>query len=271
MKEELLALAGLTDTMPDRAVSGELTVDFIDVGQGDVALIMLDGHAMLFDCGPDAKGTYLQNYLQKQGITRLDYVIGSHPDEDHIGGMDVIVTKFDCGTVMMPDYERDTSCYRNVRDAMDYRGYELTVPEPGQVYELGEAQFTILAPLYCYEGDTNNNSIAVRLKYGSRSFLFTGDAEIQEEQDMLESGMYLKSDVYQAGHHGSRNASSREFLEAVLPGYAVISCGKDNDYGHPHQETLQRLQAAGAQIMRTDTQGTIRFTTDGAGLYWSTG
>lgn len=254
--------------MPLRSVSGELTVDFLDVGQGSCALITLDGHAMLYDCGPDDKGTYIQYYLQKQGISRLDYVIGSHPDADHIGGMDVVLTKFECDTVLMPDLERDTAAYRDVKEALRYRGYRSIQPLAGTVYDFGDAQFVVLAPIQLYPEEPNNNSIVIRLKYGSNTFLFTGDAQTEEERDILESGAYLRSQVYLAGHHGSRNASSPEFLEAVHPEYAVISCGAQNDYGHPHEETLKRLQGTGAEVFRTDLQGNIRVVSDGEKLNW---
>lgn len=267
---EIRTLTGQRQKIPGKPLSGQLTVDFIDVGQGDCTLIMVDDHAMIFDCGPEDTGTYLQSYLRKQGISKLDYVIGSHPDADHIGGMDVIMTKFDCETIMMPDFEKSSSSVRGVEEALDYKGYRVTYPQPGEVYQLGGASFTILAPIWFYAGDANNNSIAIRLEYGSNSFLFTGDAETEEETDMTASGAILKSDVYQAGHHGSSDASSMRFLKAVRPEYAVISCGEDNDYGHPHRETLERFRQLGIQVFRTDEQGTIRVTSDGENLTWST-
>lgn len=260
--------AGTREEPEVAAVSGELTVDFIDVGQGDCTLIRQGEHAMLFDCGPDDKGTFVQNYLQKQGITRLDYVIGSHPDEDHIGGMDVILTKFDCDTVMLPETEKDSRSVRDVNSALEYRGYYVTRPVPGESWQLGEARFQILGPIWDYGTDTNNNSIVLRLTYGSNSFLFTGDAEQEEEQDLVADGAYLKSDVYQAGHHGSRNASSGVFLEEVRPAFTVISCGAENDYGHPHDETLERLAEIGSEVYRTDLLGTVRARSDGTKLSW---
>lgn len=249
---------------------GELTVDYLDVGQGDCALIQMGDHVMLFDCGTDDKGTYIQNYLQKQGIEKLDYVIGSHPDSDHIGGMDVVISKFDCETIFMSDFEKDTTTVRDVELALEYRGYEAYCPEPGQAYPLGDANFTVLAPIWKYEDDSNNNSIAIRLVYGENSFLFTGDAEEEEETDMVANGLTLQSDVYQVGHHGSNTATSWRFLTAVRPKYAVISCGANNDYGHPHQEVLDRLSLMGTKILRTDEQGIIRITSDGANLNWGT-
>lgn len=256
-----------TNPLPE---PGELTVDYLDVGQGDCALIQTGDHAMLFDCGTDDKGTYIQNYLQKQGIEKLDYVIGSHSDSDHIGGMDVVVSKFDCETIFMSDFEKDTDSVRDVKLALEYRGYQATCPEPGEVYPLGDASFTILGPIWEYEGDSNNNSIAIRFTYGENSFLFTGDAQEEEEMDLVANGLTLQSDVYQVGHHGSDTATSWRFLTAVRPSYGVISCGKDNDYGHPHQEVLERLALMGTKILRTDEQGIVRITSDGENLRWGT-
>lgn len=256
---------GNTRPLPEK---GDLTIDYLDVGQGDCALIQMNDHAMLFDCGTDEKGSYIQYYLQKQGITKLDYVIGSHPDSDHIGGMDVVVSKFDCEQIFMSDYEKDTDSVRDVRLALAYRGYRAVCPKPGEAYSLGDATFTVLAPIWDYEDDSNNNSIAIRLEYGENSFLFTGDAEEEEETDMVANGLSLQSDVYQVGHHGSSSSSSWRFLMAVRPELAVISCGKDNDYGHPHQEVLERLAIMGTKVLRTDQQGVVRITSDGNALNW---
>ena len=164
-----------------------LTVHYIDVGQGDATLIMLGEHAMLIDAGPEDSGTKLQLYLQKQGVKALDYLILTHPDADHIGGADVIITKFDCGQVMMNGQTKKTSSYRNVESALSYKGYEALTPVAGSSYSLGEADFTILGPVQETE-DANNASIAILLKYGDTRFLFTGDAEKEEEQSILETG-----------------------------------------------------------------------------------
>lgn len=271
LENQAARLAGAaSDTARTALGSDSLEVTFLDVGQGDCTLIRLGDHAMLFDCGPDDAGTRIQNYLQKQGIETLDYVVASHADEDHIGGMDVIVTKFECRTIFMMETEKDTKTVRDVREAIRYKGYQTVEPQPGETYELGEARFRILAPIWDYGEDTNNNSIAIRLEYGSTSFLFTGDAEQEEEQDMVANGDELRADVYQAGHHGSRNASSWKFLEAVTPSYTVISCGAGNDYGHPHAETLERLREIGSEIFRTDLQGTVQAVSDGKEISWNT-
>ncbi len=248
----------------------ELAVHFIDVGQGDSTLILCDGEAMLIDAGNNDKGTTVQLYLTKQNVSSLKYVIGTHPDADHIGGLDVILYKFDCETVIMPDKTSDSdisATYRDVLDTMEQRGYKNTLPIVGDTYSLGSASFTILGPSEEY-GDTNNCSVAILLKHRENSFLFTGDAESEEEKDIVESGLDIDADVYKAGHHGSSSSSSPALLNAVTPEYAVISCGEGNSYGHPHAETLNHLRSMGVQVFRTDEQGSILVTSDGSSLTW---
>lgn len=242
--------------------AGNLEVHFIDVGQGDSTLILCGGEAMLIDAGNNDQGTKIQNYLTKQGVTKLKYMIGTHPDADHIGGMDVVLYKFDCDTILMPSETKDTATYRDVVDTMKNKGYKNTLPEAGKEYSLGEAIFTILSPEKDYD-NSNDNSIAIRLVYGKKSFLLTGDAEEDAEKDMLQSGNLLKSDVYKAGHHGSKTASSEDFMKAVSPKYAVISCKEGNSYGHPHAATMNTFRAMGIEVFRTDEQGTIVAKCDG--------
>lgn len=261
-----------TETETKQPLSEELQVHFIDVGQADATLIICDGHAMLFDSGENDTGVLLQFYLMEQGIDKLDYVIGSHPEADHIGGMDVILLKYDCDRVMLPDVEADTTSYRDVLAVMEYKNYENTLPVVGDTYQLGSASFTIIAPNNNNYGDNiNNYSIGIKLVYGDNAFIFTGDAEKEAEKDILRNGMSIKADVLKAGHHGSHDASSKEFVEAVSPQYAVISCGKENDYGHPHKETLDILQAAGVTVFRTDEQGSIVARSDGEDITWNFG
>lgn len=249
----------------DEIENSELQVHFVDVGQGDCTLIICDGHAMLIDAGEDSKGTAIQLYLQKQGISGLDYVIATHPDADHIGGMDVILTKFDCGNVLLPDCANDTKAYRNMIDAMEYRGYQSILPVVGDSYELGGAVFTVMGPEKGYE-DLNNNSVCIRLVHGKNSFVFTGDAEIEAESDMIDRIAQMQGDVLKVAHHGSSDATTVAFLQAVLPQYAVISCGEGNTYGHPHAAVLNRLRSAGVKVFRTDEQGSIIAFSDGEGI-----
>lgn len=250
------------------SASSELQVHFIDVGQGDSTLILCGGEAMLIDAGDNGKGTAIQLYLQKQGVEALTYVIGTHPDSDHIGGLDVILTKFDCGAVIMPQIASDTAAYRDVIGALTYRNYQITPPLAGDSYRLGEAVFTIVAPNGEY-ADDNNSSVGIRLVHGNNSFLFTGDAETEAETDMLQSGIDIKADVLHTGHHGSASSSSRDFIDRVAPAYAVISCGRDNPYGHPHEQTLDTLREYDVQVFRTDEQGSIVAVSDGSSITWN--
>lgn len=246
-----------------------LEVHFIDVGQGDCTLLLNEGHAMLIDAGEDRQGTKVQKYLQKQGVEKLDYVIASHPDADHIGGLDVILTKFDCETILFTDAKSDTAAYRNVMEAIRYRGYTITTPKVGEKYSFGNAVFTIVSPVGTYDKRSNNYSIGLKVSFGENSFLFIGDTEKEAQTDMLQSGADLEADVLKAGHHGSSDSADKTFLEAVDAEYTVISCGKGNDYGHPHAKTLHLFQELDMQVFRTDEQGTITAISNGREITWS--
>ena len=249
---------------------GTLEVHYIDIGQGDATLIKCGSHAMLIDGGNNNKGTTVQLYLKKQGVESLDYVIGTHPDADHIGGLDVIVYKYNCDTVIMPDYEKDTKTYQELVDVIHDKNMKITYPVVGEQYALGEAKFTIIAPnSNSYGGNANDYSVAILLEYGKNRFLFTGDAEEASEAEMLTNGIDISADVYKVAHHGSRSASTQEFLNAVHPKYAVISCGEGNSYGHPHAEVLNRLRSMGVEVFRTDEQGSIIASSDGENITWN--
>lgn len=256
------------ESIPTSA-SGKLTVHFIDVGQGDATLIQCGGRSMLIDAGNEWHGTAVQNYLEKQGVTRLDYVIGTHPDADHIGGLDVILYKFDCGTVLLPDVTNDTRAYDDVVQSMKSKSYRITPPVPGDTYTLGSASFTILAPNGDYGSELNDWSIGILLQNGSNRFLFTGDAGETAETDMLANGIDISADVYKAAHHGSRSSTSDAFFAAVNPTYSVISVGDGNTYGHPSAEVLNKFRSAGTQVFRTDEQGTIVAASDGTDITWN--
>lgn len=242
--------------------TARMEVHFIDVGQGDSTLVMCDGHAMLIDTGDYSKGTAVQNYLQKQKISKLDYLILTHPDSDHIGGAPVIITKFEIGKVFVSNFEKDNKTYQKLIQALDNKRLKYITPKVGTRYSLGTADITILAPNDTYD-DPNNASIALMIQNGKNRFLFTGDAEENAEQDILEQDFDLSADVYKAGHHGSRSSTSQKFFEAVKPSCAVISCGEDNSYGHPHAETLNTFRMNGVKVYRTDEDGTIIATSDG--------
>lgn len=245
-----------------------MEVHFIDAGQGDATLITCGRYSMLIDTGLADNGTALQNYLQKQGIERLDYLVLTHPDSDHIGGAPVILTKFEIGQVLVSNYEKDNKTYRKLMQALDDKRLKAVTPQVGSVFTLGSAECTVLAPNDTYD-DPNNASIALMVKNGENSFLFTGDAEKKAEKDILKNGLPLQAQVYKAGHHGSRSSSTEDFLDAVAPEYAVISCGEDNSKGHPHAATLNNLRARGVKVYRTDEQGSLTAISDGSVITWN--
>lgn len=251
---------------------GTLEVHFLDVGHGDSTLLLCGEHAMMIDCGDDTQGTKLQNYLIKQGVKYLDYLILTHPDKDHIGGAPVILTKFPIGQVFQSDYYKDNRTADRLRETLKYERIDAVTPAVGSRYELGEAYFTILAPNGTYE-ESNNCSIALMLYFGENTFLFTGDAEKEAEEDMVENsanpGQSLKADVYQVGHHGSKSSSKKKFLRAVAPEFAVISCDYQGEYGHPDAAVLDRLREAGVKVFRTDEQGTVVAVSDGSNITWN--
>lgn len=243
----------------------QMEVHFMDVGQGDATLVTCGGHAMLIDAGDDTKGTAIQNYLQKQKITKLDYLILTHPDADHIGGAPVIITKFDIGKVFVSNFEKDNKTYQKLIQSLDDKQIKALTPKVNSQYTLGTVAITILAPGKSYD-NPNDASIALLLKNGTRSFLFTGDAGEEAEKDILKTGIDISADVYKVGHHGSKYSTSKDFFNAVDPFYAVISCGEGNSYGHPHAETLNTLRTNGVMVYRTDESGTIVASTDGKSI-----
>lgn len=245
-----------------------LEVHFINVDQADATLFICDGEAMLLDAGNNSDGTKIQLYLNKQGVKSLKYLILTHPDSDHIGGADVIITKFPIENVFMSDYEKDTRTYEDVIDALEYKRLKWSTPKVGSTYSLGNAKFTILAPNKKYQ-DPNEASISLILEHGENSFLFTGDAEYEAEKDIIGTKMNIDCDVLKAGHHGSKTSNSKEFLKKASPEFVVVSCGEENSYGHPHAEPMNQFRSMGTKLFRTDEQGTIVASSDGKELSWN--
>ena len=244
-------------------VDGELEVHFIDVGQGDSILIKQNGHNMLIDAGDNKYGQTVVNYLKENGVKKLDYVIGTHPHADHIGGLDDVIYAFDVEKVFLPNITHTTKTFEDLLIAIQSKNLNITVPEVGGVYELGDASFKILAPANSYYDNLNNFSIVIRLEYGNNSFLFTADAEDVLEVEMLNSGYNLKSDVLKVGHHGSNTSTTASFLNAINPKYAVIQLASNNEYGHPSAEVISRLREKNIEIYRNDLDGTIVAKSDG--------
>lgn len=250
--------------------NGSFTVHFIDVGQADSALVTCDGHSMLIDGGNADDSNLVYSVLQRETEGHLDYVVGTHAHEDHIGGLSGAFEADTADVTFCPVTEYDSKAFRNFKTRADERGGGITIPAVGDTFTLGEASVTVVAVNSVPE-DTNNTSIVIRIVYGDTSFLFTGDAEQETEEKILESGQDIESTVLKVGHHGSSTSTSQAFLDAVSPTYAVISCGKDNSYGHPHSETLAKLASAGVEVLRTDELGDIYCTSDGTEVTFSYG
>ena len=230
-------------------LSGNVEITYIDVGQGDSILITSDGESMMIDTGTNASGMKLRKVFRDRGISELSYLVLTHPDADHIGSAPVVLDEVDVKAVLMPEYEKSSQCYIRTMEAMQFHGINPEQPVPGIEYSLGSCSFKILGPIYMYD-DPNDCSIALMLTCGSKNFLFTGDAEFREESDLVDLWAYdLKTDVYKAGHHGSRSSSNASFMEYVHPEFTVISCGTGNDYGHRHKEALSEIQETEADFL----------------------
>ena len=239
-----------------------LYVHYIDVGQGDSELVCCNGEYMLIDAGePDASDAVLE-YLDRHGIDKLDYLVCTHSHSDHCGGLDAVVESLEVETVFTSPYAGDSPSYEIFTDAVYGAGLELTVPELGESYRLGEASFSFLGPLENYDNN-NDDSLVLRLEYGDTSFLFTGDMTAKAEKDLINDGASLRCDVLKVGHHGSSGSSCYQFLYEAQPSIGVISCEKGNRYGHPHEEALSRLNDADVTVYRTDLEGSIVIFSDG--------
>ena len=243
-------------------VEAPFEMHFIDVGQALSVLVECDGQYMLYDGGNVDDGSLIVSYLQSQGVEQLEYVFCSHAHEDHVGGLAAALAYFPAYHVYSPVTEASTKCFKDFVKYTQQQGLQVEVPAVGTTWPLGGATVTMVGPVAQYS-DTNDTSIVLRIEYGSTSFLLTGDMEKTAETDLVNSGANLRADVLQVGHHGSSTSTGYLFLNSVLPEMAVISCGVNNKYGHPHEETLSILRDAGVDVYRTDLQGTITIGSDG--------
>lgn len=243
-----------------------LSVHFLDVGQADCALLVSDGEAMLIDGGNREDSSLLYSYLSDLGIEHLEYIIGTHAHEDHMGGLLAALNKATVGKIYIPKLGNDAKFYSDFLEKAEEDEIEIDNPEPIEALELGSCSVTLMTPKNCDEEDINNSSIMARVVCGEKSFLFTGDAEMEEEHDILEQGFDISSTVMKAPHHGSETSSSYSFLREVMPEIIVISVGADNPYSHPHEEVLSRYKDLGATVLRTDENGHIVINTDGKNL-----
>lgn len=242
-----------------------LTIHYIDVGQADATLFTYENdgenYTILYDTG-DWKRNDTVEYLTDQGITALDLVIISHPDADHIGQLPDIIDTFDVGEVWMSGNESTSETFQKSIEGILANDIDYHEPRAGEDYEIGNLQLKIVHPS-SISGKANEESVSIQFTYGEKRFLFTGDADIQAESEMIGTRIDLKSHVFQLGHHGSDTSNGQEFINAVQPEVAIFSAGVDSQYGHPHQEVIERLKQSGVKIYGTATDGNILVTTDG--------
>lgn len=253
--------------------NGMLQVHFIDIGQGDATLLITgessDPMTCLIDTGSFSEWDRLDAYLQRMRIQRLDILICTHPHEDHIGSADKIIEKYDPGKIYAIDKESDEECYSFFLQSLQKIGKKATYVSAGDELSFGKAQICFLSPLPGKEyEDLNDYSLVTKVVYDDISFLFMGDCEEPAELDLAKSGTDLRADVLRTGHHGSYSSSSSKFLSKVRPSVAVISVGEGNEFGHPHDVSLERLKKAGARIVRTDESGTVVAATGGKKILW---
>ena len=241
-----------------------LRVDYVDVGQADFIVVECDGVYMTIDGGNVGDSQLVYSYLQERGIDEVETVVITHAHEDHCGGVSAILNAVTANTVYCPVTEYNTKAFRNVVSAAQAQGLEITVPVVGEMFMLGSAQVQVIGPVKSYD-DPNDTSIVLRLTFGEKTFLFTGDAETTSEYDIMEAGFDVSADVLKVGHHGSSTSTSYVWLKAVAPAYAIISSNRteEPDYNHPHEEVVSRLRDEDAIVYRTDLQGTITCITDG--------
>ena len=264
----LFTLAPQAALTVNAETNGEMAVHFLDVGQGNAILVQSGGQNLLYDGGDQNHTDEVVSYLQQQNVQTIDYMISSHYDEDHLGGLIPCLNTFEVSNVLGPDYVHTSNLFNTFMNTATANAIIVQYPSVGDTFDFGTGSFTVLAPSGISQ-NSNDNSLVIKLENGSNSFIFTGDAEETSEQDMISTGMNLDCDVLSIGHHGSASSTTWDFLEATSPSYAVISCGVNNQYNHPSAETMGRLSDMEIPVFRTDKQGTIIAVSDGTTINWS--
>lgn len=252
------------------AAAKQMTVHFIDVGQGDSIYIKApNGDDIVIDGGRN--GDKVVSYLKKQKVKDIEVLISTHPDADHMGGLDEILKAYKVKSVYAPKVSHTTKVYKDFLTAVKKEKVKIKTAKKGVTIPIKGVKAQFIAPVKSYsQSDLNDWSAVLRLTYGKKSFLFTGDAETKSEKDMINSKQTVKADVLKVGHHGAKNSTSSSFLKKVKPTYAVISVGKGNSYGHPTSTVLNRLKNSKVNVFRTDKQGSIVAKTDGKKITFNT-
>lgn len=251
-----------TQTKKNFIAEDKLVVDYIDVGQADSILLRNKDKTMLIDAGTNEQGKNVVSFLKEEGISKIDYLIGTHPHEDHIGGLDDVINNFEIGKIYMPKRETTTKTFKDVLSAIKNKNLTITQPKKGEIIDLGQAKCEFMTEPIIDDDNINLSSLILRVEFGNNSFLFMGDAEKQNEKTIT----WPKTDVLKVGHHGSDTSSSKEFLEQVNPKYSIIMVGEGNTYKLPKQPIIDRIEKIGSKIYRTDKNGNIKIISDGNNL-----
>ena len=260
-----LLLTGCTAPNTQQNVD-QFVVHFIDVGQADCALLEYNGQFVLIDGGYPESGPAVVEYLQEQGVEELALVVATHLHGDHLGGLPTVLSVFPTQRIWCSSRTYYSNTYDQFCYYADQQDVIIENPMIGEKLLLGDVQLQLLGPISKDYVDLNNTSLVIMATYENNKFLFTGDMRWEAEKELVEAGTDLKADVLKVGHHGSYTSSSYVFLREVMPEFAVISCGRNNEYGHPHAEPMSRLRDAGITIYRTDQMGTIIATSDGENI-----
>jgi beta-lactamase superfamily II metal-dependent hydrolase len=268
----LLAVLLVAVSAATVSASENLSVHFLDVGQGDSILLQFNNKNVLIDAGDQDSGPRVTSYLRSHGVSSLDLVVATHPHEDHIGGLITILNDIPIKQVLDSGQTHTTQTFENYLNLIDQKNILFNIAERGQTIDLDPAiKIEVLSPSATLFDNLNENSIVLKVTYNKVSFLLAGDAGFQAEDSIMAAGYDLKSDILKVGHHGSSSSSGSDFLSRVMPTGSIIEVGATNSYGHPTSKTLSALQNTGSKVYRTDLDGNIVVTTDGQSYSVSTG
>lgn len=251
-------------------IDTNLDVNFIDVGQGNAVLVKEGDKVLLIDGGGRSSSRKYYSYIDNKNIDKIDYLLVSHYDEDHIAGLISILHNKKVQNVICPNYKKDTKIYKSFEKVLKKSNAQVIHPKVGEKFSLENAKFKVLWPKNYKDNLDNENSIVIKLSHGRNSFLFPQDIDIKIEDELIYSGYNLRSDILMLGHHGSKYSTSNEFLKEVNPKLAIISVGKNNRYDHPSKRVLNLLKKRDIKLLRTDIDGDISLISDGEKIKVST-